>query len=134
MHVAKDQIGKLDPKSRLCIYLGYDKDEFSYWLWDLINKKVIRSRDIVFMEENTIADWETKKSGSSSHPTGREQLDKIDNLPVGSQMLAEAQSGLVESRRGIGLAERNSEADSRQRSELDLDLELVEEDADRVER
>ena len=49
-------------------------------------------------------------------------------------MLAEAQSGLVESRRGIGLAERNSEADSRQRSELDLDLELVEEDADRVER
>ena len=61
-----NQIGKLDPKSRLCIYLGYDKDEFSYWLWDLINKKVIRSRDIVFMEENTIADWETENMGSPS--------------------------------------------------------------------
>ena len=49
-------------------------------------------------------------------------------------MLAEAQSGLVESRRGIGLAERNSKADSRQRSESDSDSELVEDDVGRVER
>ena len=71
MHVAKDQIGKLDPKSRLCIYLGYDKDEFSYWLWDLINKKVIRSRDIVVMEEKVVVDWEMKRNGSSSELTER---------------------------------------------------------------
>ena len=52
--VAKDQRGKLDPKTRPYIFLGYDDDEFGYRLWDIANKKVIRSRDIVFMEEKTI--------------------------------------------------------------------------------
>ena len=41
VHVAKDQRGKLDSKSRPCIFLGYEEDEFGYQLWDLINKKVI---------------------------------------------------------------------------------------------
>ena len=66
VHVAKDQRGKLDPKSRPCIFLGYGEDEFGYRLCDLIDKKVIKSRDIVFMEEKTIADWETENTGSSS--------------------------------------------------------------------
>ena len=65
-HIAKDQRGKLDPKSRLCLFLGYDEDEFGYRLWDLIYKKVIRSQDIVIMEEKTIADWEMEKTRSTS--------------------------------------------------------------------
>ena len=56
VHVAKDKRGKLDPKTRPCIFLGYGDDEFGYRLWNLEEKKVIRSRDIVFMEEKTIAD------------------------------------------------------------------------------
>ena len=55
VHIAKDRRGKLDPKSRPCIFLGYGEDEFGYRLWDLIEKKVIRSRDIVFMEEKIIS-------------------------------------------------------------------------------
>ena len=43
-------------KSRPYIFLGYGEDEFGYKLWYLIDKKVIQSRDIVFMEEKTIAD------------------------------------------------------------------------------
>ena len=30
LHVAKDKRGKLDPKSRPCIFLGYRDDEFGY--------------------------------------------------------------------------------------------------------
>ena len=30
VHVAKNKKGKLDPKSRPCIFLGYDDDEFNY--------------------------------------------------------------------------------------------------------
>ena len=30
MHVAKDKRGKLDPKPRPCIFLGYGDDEFGY--------------------------------------------------------------------------------------------------------
>ena len=31
-------------------------DEFDYGVWDLVDKKVFQSRDIVFMEDMTIAD------------------------------------------------------------------------------
>ena len=41
VHVAKDKQGKLDPKTRLCIFLGYGDDEFGYRLWNLEKKKVI---------------------------------------------------------------------------------------------
>ena len=56
MHVAKDHRRNLDPKTRPCIFLGYDDDKFGYRLWNLTEKKVIRSRDIFFMEEKTIVD------------------------------------------------------------------------------
>ena len=49
MHVAKDRRGKLDPKTRPCIFLGYGDDEFGYRVWDLVDKKVFQSRDIIFM-------------------------------------------------------------------------------------
>ena len=60
VHVAKDQKGNLDLKSRPCIFLSYDDEEFGYKLWDLTEKKMIRSRDIVFMKEKMIVDWEIK--------------------------------------------------------------------------
>ena len=63
VHVAKEKRGKLDPRSWPCIFLGYNIDEFGYRLWDLIDKKVIRSQDIDYKEEKTIADWETEKLG-----------------------------------------------------------------------
>ena len=71
--IAKDQRGKLDPKSRPCIFLGYGEDEFGYRLWNLFDKKVIRSRDIVFMEQKIMANWEKEKSESSSDPTRKEK-------------------------------------------------------------
>mgnify|MGYP002776119018 CR=1 FL=1 len=51
MHVAKDQRSKLNNKSKPCIFMGYSEDEFDYRLWDLVDKKMVRSRDIVFMED-----------------------------------------------------------------------------------
>ena len=56
MHVAKDQMSKLDNKWKPCIFLGYSQDEFSYMLWDLVNKMVVRSWDIVFLEGKVIED------------------------------------------------------------------------------
>ena len=57
MHVAKDQRSKLDNKSKPCIFLGYSEDEFGYRLWDLLDRKVGRSCDIVFMGDKTIEEW-----------------------------------------------------------------------------
>ena len=37
--------------------LGYSEDEFGYRVLDLLDKKVMRSRDIMFLEDKTIEDW-----------------------------------------------------------------------------
>ena len=65
MHVAKDLRGKLDNKSKPCIFLGYSRDEFGYKLWDLVDKKVVRSWDIIFLENKTIEHWKQQKSEST---------------------------------------------------------------------
>ena len=53
MHVAKDKRSKLNNKSKSCIFMGYSEDEFGYRLWDLINKKVVRSGE----ESNDFQQW-----------------------------------------------------------------------------
>ena len=84
MHVAKDKWGKLDPKTRPCIFLGYGNDELGHRLWNLAEKKVVRSRDIFFIEKKTIAAWESEKKTSTSESTDRDWLDGSRIHPVGS--------------------------------------------------
>ena len=47
-HIIKDERSKLDDKPKQCIFLGCNHLDFGYKLWDLLNKKIIRSKDIVF--------------------------------------------------------------------------------------
>ena len=86
MHVAKEKREKLDLKSRPYIFLGYNDDEFSYWVWDLVDKKVFRSRDIVFMEERTIADWESEKKVMNSGSSNENRLEDTRTYPVENRM------------------------------------------------
>ena len=95
VHLAKDKRGKLDLKVWRCIFLGYGDDEFGYRLWNLAKKKVIRSRDIVFMEEKTIVDWEKEKSGSSSKLTERIHPDEERTQSTRSLMLTKELSRSV---------------------------------------
>ena len=50
VHIPKEHRSKLDNKSMRCIFLGYADSEFGYRLWDPVNNKVIRSRDVIFNE------------------------------------------------------------------------------------
>ena len=54
VHIPKDEISKLDVKSRECIFLSYDQDEFCYTLYDPVAKKLVRNRDVIFYENETI--------------------------------------------------------------------------------
>jgi hypothetical protein len=42
--------------------VGYGEDEFGYKLWDNQNRKMIRSRDVVFNEKVMYKDGNTEKS------------------------------------------------------------------------
>ena len=117
MHISKDQRRKLDPKTRPCIFLGYGNDEFGYRLWNLAEIKVIRSRDIVFMEEKKIVDWEienksptTELSRVNARPT-REEVDsiEIESEPV-DRFNTRQNRDLIEEQRE--LAKRGIESDS----------------------
>ena len=61
VHVPRDERSKLDSKTKQCIFLGYSNEEFGYKLWDLTAKKIIRSRDVVFFEDQTIEDLDQVK-------------------------------------------------------------------------
>ena len=55
---------KLDDKASLCIFIGYGDEEFCYRLWDSEKQKIVRSRDVVFHEHETIEDMEKNVSGA----------------------------------------------------------------------
>ena len=54
VHVPKDDKSKLDAKSRRGIFIGYGENEFGYKFYDHVEKKLVRSRDVKFMKDQTI--------------------------------------------------------------------------------
>ena len=58
VHVPKEQRSKLDSKSTTCIFVGYGDVEFGYKLWNPKEKKIIRSRDVVFHKNENLVDFE----------------------------------------------------------------------------
>ncbi|CAN1245512.1 Retrovirus-related Pol polyprotein from transposon TNT 1-94 [Linum grandiflorum] len=66
VHIPRDERSKLDSKTRSCVFIGYGQDEFGYRFFDPIQKKLIRSRDAVFMENETIEDIQKAGRDTSS--------------------------------------------------------------------
>ena len=54
IHVPKEQRMKVDDKAIPCNFIGYGDEEFDYKFWDPEMRKVIRSRDVVFHEDQTM--------------------------------------------------------------------------------
>lgn len=54
VHFLKDEISKLDDEATPCIFIGYGHVEFAYRLLDLVNKKIVKIRDVVFLEDKVI--------------------------------------------------------------------------------
>ena len=85
----KEQRSKFDSKSTPCIFIGYGDAEFGYKLWDPKEKKMIRSQEVVFHENENLVDFEktekpnaivegvhdlTPTSSSLDNATNREEL------------------------------------------------------------
>lgn len=43
---------KFEPKAKECIFVEYSCESTAYRLWDPISKKIIRSRDVKFIEDS----------------------------------------------------------------------------------
>ncbi|KAL0336281.1 UNVERIFIED_CONTAM: hypothetical protein Sradi_4840000 [Sesamum radiatum] len=68
VNVPSDERLKLDLKSKYCIFLGYKKCVKCYKFWDLVARKIVISRDVVFDEQSMLQQHQDKmqKIGSSS--------------------------------------------------------------------
>ena len=82
VHVPKDERSKLDAKARQCIFIGYGLDgEFGYRLYDPVQKKLVRSRDVVFIEDQTIDDIDKTEKVDSQ---GSGDLIDVNPVPLDS--------------------------------------------------
>jgi hypothetical protein len=64
-HVSKEQRQKLDDIVIPCILVGYGDEEFGYKLWDPEKRRIIRSRDVVFHEQETMSDSAIQETPTS---------------------------------------------------------------------
>ncbi|KAL5821663.1 hypothetical protein ACOSQ3_023545 [Xanthoceras sorbifolium] len=84
VHIPKDERSKLDGKAKQCIFVGHAHEEFGYRLWDPVNKRIIRSRDVVFLEDQTIEDFEKpEKPQSDEIPVNLEPVSPPTNSDEG---------------------------------------------------
>ncbi|KAJ4721123.1 Retrovirus-related Pol polyprotein from transposon TNT 1-94 [Melia azedarach] len=89
VHIPKDERSKLDVKTRQCVFLGYGQDEFGYRFYDPVQKKLVRSRDAIFIEDQTIQDIEKLKE---EMPQYSDTLIDLDPVPP-TQSTDEVQDG-----------------------------------------
>ena len=83
--VPKDDHWKLEPRSRKYIFLGYGLEgKFGYKLWDLENRQIVWSLDIVFNElemhkaaKRPIEVWRVNFSDVLSSPYGPTQHTRV---------------------------------------------------------
>ena len=66
VHIPKDERSKLDVKAKQCIFLGYGHEEFGYRLLDQMSKRIVKSRDVVFIEDQLVDDGDKVEKASSS--------------------------------------------------------------------
>ena len=77
VHVLKEQRKKLDDKGVKCIFTRYSSKSKAYKLYDLVNKKMIFSRDVGFLE-NQSWDGLTDESSSTSRKVPIIEEDVVD--------------------------------------------------------
>jgi len=92
VHIPKDERSKLDVKTQQCIFLGYGLDEFGYRLYDPVEKKLVRSRDVVFMEDQIIHDIEKTEKVVPQCSDGLIDLDLAHSIELLAQVEHDVQN------------------------------------------
>ncbi|RDY07420.1 hypothetical protein CR513_08470, partial [Mucuna pruriens] len=80
VHVPKDKRSKLDMKTRQCIFIEYGQNEYGYRLYDPIEKKLVRSHDVQFIEDQTIEDIDKVKKTTPEKDNCLSEIDLVRML------------------------------------------------------
>ncbi|RDY00403.1 hypothetical protein CR513_16424, partial [Mucuna pruriens] len=75
--VSKDERSKLDMKTGQCIFIEYGLDEYGFRLYDPVEKKLVRSRDVQFMEDQTIEDIYKVKKTTPEKDNSLSEIDPV---------------------------------------------------------
>ena len=59
VHIDSDARSKLDAKSKICFFIGYADEKFGYRFWNEQNRKIVRSRNVIFNEQVMYKDKST---------------------------------------------------------------------------
>ena len=59
IHIDSDTYSKLDAKSKIYFFIDYGDEKFGYRFWDEQNRKIIRSRNVIFNEQVMYKDRST---------------------------------------------------------------------------
>ncbi|KAH0717971.1 hypothetical protein KY285_014002 [Solanum tuberosum] len=94
VHVSKDERSKLDAKTRQCILVGYGQDEFNYRFFNPVEKKLVKSRDVVFFEDQTIEDLDKVKKVDSQNSESLVDVDPVPlTIPPGENLQVDIEDG-----------------------------------------
>ena len=80
VHIDSTERSKLDAKSNKCVFVGYGGEEFGYRFWDYENRKIIRSRDVIFNENVMYKDRSIAESSSSSTEAETKEFVEFEEI------------------------------------------------------
>jgi hypothetical protein len=84
MHVPKELRKKWEPKSRKGLFMGYSETNKAYRIWDITDRKIIESKDVLFNEQPA--------SNPASNGIGRQVEELTENLAYFGSITADAQA------------------------------------------
>ena len=80
VHIDSDALSKLDAKSKICFFFFFGDEKFRYRFWDEQNKKIIRSRNMIFNEQVMYKDRSTVVSDVTEIDQKKSEFVNLDEL------------------------------------------------------
>ena len=80
VHIDFDVRSKLDAKSKICFFISYGDEKFSYRFWDEQNRKIIKSKIVIFNEQVMYKDQSTVVSDVAEIDQKKSKFVNLDEL------------------------------------------------------
>ena len=80
VHIDSDAHSKLDVKSKICFFIGYDDEKFGYRFQDEQNRKIIRNRNVIFNEPVMYKDRSTVVPDVTEIDQKKSEFVNLDEL------------------------------------------------------